>query len=109
MHCSDSKWLGTTEKDFPEGKVWRKDQPSLRAQASPPVPRGSVAVADGTTDQLHHFADAIAAPRAQVELKLNCTAQRMLGRCRLRLKTTTAQGAWVVRPLCAHYSSHCFA
>ena len=33
-----------------------------------------------------------------MELKLNCTAQRMLGRCRLRLKTTTAQGAWVVRP-----------
>src|SRR6186713_2646159 len=62
-------------------------------------PGGSVAVADGTTDRLHHFVDAIVASRAQMELKLNCTAQRMLGRCRLRLKTTTAQGAWVVRPL----------
>src|SRR6186713_62668 len=60
-------------------------------------PGGGVAVADGTIDQLHHFVDAIAASRAQMELKLNCTAQRMLGRCRLRLKTTTAQEAWVVR------------
>ena len=72
-------------------------------------PGGSVVVADGTTDQLHRSAgangttaqlhrsaDAIVASRAQMELKLNCTAQRMLGRCRLRLKTTTAQGAWVV-------------
>ena len=49
-------------------------------------PGGSVAVAS-------------VASRAQMELKLSCTAQRMLGRCRLRLKTPTAQGAWVVRPL----------
>src|SRR6186713_1811719 len=66
-------------------------------------PGGSVAVADGTTDRLHHFVDAIVASRAQMELKLNCTAQRMLGRCRLRLKTTTAQGAWVFR-LLSHLS-----
>src|SRR6186713_2688791 len=69
-------------------------------------PGGSVAVADGTTDQLHHFVDAIIASRAQMELKLNCTAQRMLGRCRLRLETTTAQGAWVVRPPNPAYVMH---
>ena len=50
-------------------------------------------------EPVHRAPVAIHASRGQMELKLNCTAQRMLGRCRLRLKTTTAQGAWVVRHL----------
>jgi len=56
-------------------------------------PGRSVAVADGTTDQLHRIADAngttdqlhrsagaIVASRAQMEQQINCTTSWMLGR-----------------------------